>query len=526
MRLSTYYLSTILLITTFCLSAKGTGFRIPPYIQHPSTDRMSILWFSNDNTPGMLTYRRKDAGTPTTLNSIPVRADALAYPVWEDTTYFAGQAPPPPFRHRVRLGGLEPATTYAYEVVQGTSRFDAIFTTAPTAETPIRFIAYADCETEPESTGKHTKWISPERSSTATDNTYLLDQTTGYAQNLAVIAARQPDFIAIAGDLVETGGEQRDWDEFWRHNTHADGRQSIAGRRPILAAPGNHEYYEGPRKGYKQPDSERAITRFRTYFESPDNQADDRRQKGRYYRVDYGPVTFIALDVANNSPHQSKRDTNFMLVGEKDSEGGRAPAFGPGSRQYAWLEEQLADAQHKSKFTFVFFHHVPYSVGPHGKSPGPPDDDHDNQSGVPVRVLTPLFMRYGVDAVLAGHDEIWERSEIAGVEFAGGTQQAHTIHFYDLGTGGDGLRAPEEGLKNEYQKFLAHTDAPEIWHDGVLVDGGKHYGHLEVDILPGKTGWMAILKPVYIFPLFSADGTFLDSERRLYDDIIILSSSP
>jgi hypothetical protein len=65
MRLSTYYLSTILLITTFCLPAKGTGFRIPPYIQNPSTDRMSILWFSNDNTPGLLTYRRKDAGTLT-----------------------------------------------------------------------------------------------------------------------------------------------------------------------------------------------------------------------------------------------------------------------------------------------------------------------------------------------------------------------------------------------------------------------------------------------------------------------------
>ena len=32
----------------------------------------------------------------------------------------------------------------------------------------------------------------------------------GYGENLAVIAARRPDFIAIAGDLVESGGEQRD----------------------------------------------------------------------------------------------------------------------------------------------------------------------------------------------------------------------------------------------------------------------------------------------------------------------------
>ncbi|MBT4980677.1 MAG: metallophosphoesterase family protein [Gemmatimonadetes bacterium] len=526
MRPNAQCLIAIFSIAVFVWPAFSADFRVFPYIQNPTTASMSILWFSNDDTPGRLTYRKKGTSNDTTIVSTPIRTDALAYLASENETHFGGQAPPSPFRHRVRLNDLIPATAYAYEVTQGASHFAATFTTAPTAKQPIRFIAYADCETEPESTGKHVKWVSDLRPSSVLDSTYFLDQTMGYGENLAVIAARRPDFIAIAGDLVESGGEQRDWDEFWLHNTNADGRQSIAGQIPILATPGNHEYYAGPGKGYNQPDSERAITRFRTYFEFPDNQADDARQKGRYYRVDYGPITLIALDVANNSPNQSKRDTNFMLVGEKDPEGGRAPAFGPGSRQYAWLEKQLADAQHKSKFTFVFFHHVPYSVGPHGKSPGPRDDEHDNQSGVPVRVLTPLFMRYGVDAVLAGHDEIWERSEIVGMKTTDGKQIPHTIHFYDIGTGGDGLRAPEAGLKNKYQKFIAHIDAREIWHDGVLVDGGKHYGHLEVDVLPGKTGWLAILKPVYIFPLFSADGTFLGNERRLYNDIITLSSSP
>jgi len=27
--------------------------------------------------------------------------------------------------------------------------------------------------------------------------------------------------VAIAGDLVQSGGEQRDWDEFWAHNSDA-----------------------------------------------------------------------------------------------------------------------------------------------------------------------------------------------------------------------------------------------------------------------------------------------------------------
>ena len=36
--------------------------------------------------------------------------------------------------------------------------------------------------------------------------------------------------------------------------------------------------------------------------------------------------------------------------------------------------------------------------------------------GYPVRLLTPVFMQYGVDAVISGHDEMWERSEISGIE--------------------------------------------------------------------------------------------------------------
>ncbi len=511
----------IFFLTLLPTLALGSDFRIPPYLQNPSTDGVTIIWFSDSQAPGQLTFHKQGATPAAALVSTPERADALAYPAWEDTTYFGGNAPAAPFRHRLRLEGLEEKTTYAYSVKQDSSHFSATFTTAPAADQAIRFIVYADSETEPESTGKRVNWPGAD----GNKRPYLLDQTSGYANNLAVIAARQPDFIAIAGDLVESGGEQRDWDEFWRHITAAEGMHSLASRVPFLAAPGNHEYYEGPRLGrYNQPGSERAIGRFCSYFDFPANGATDPQQQNRYYRFDYGPVTLIALDVANDSPHQSARDTNFFLLGESDDHGGHAPAFGPGSEQYAWLEEQLKDARRTRQFTFVFFHHVPYSVGPHGWPAGK-GDGLDEQSGVPVRALTPLFLRYGVDAVLAGHDEMWERSEIVGVEIAeDGSQTPHTVHFYDVGIGGDGLRGPQQGLVNPQQKFLAHTHAPEVWRDGVLIEGGKHYGHLEVDVSPQPGGgWQAVLKPVYVFPLFAADGTYLSSERRLYDDVVTLS---
>ena len=94
-----------------------------------------------------------------------------------------------------------------------------------------------------------------------------------------------------------------------------------------------------------------------------------------------------------------------------------------------------------------------------------------------------------------------------------------------MGIGGDGLRGPQPSLENPYQKFLAHRDAPEVWQDGALIAGGKHHGHLEVDVIPLADGrWQAVCKPVYVFPLFAADDAYLGYERRLYDDIVTLTS--
>ncbi len=248
-------------------------------------------------------------------------------------------------------------------------------------------------------------------------------------------------------------------------------------------------------------------------------------RKGRYYSIKYGPASFIALDLCNNGINGSEEDTNYYLLGESDSGGGNAPDFGVGSRQYNWLEQQLVDAQEQSLFTFVFFHHAPYSSGPHG-FPSGVGDLFDNQSGIPVRALTPLFMKYGVDAVFSGHDEIWERSEVTGSEIQqDGTEVNHSIQFYDVGTGGDGLRGPVTGTDNPFQKFLVHRDVPEVWDENILSEGGKHYGHMEVDIVPRENNsWQAILKPVYIFPLFNiVDSTYSEFERRVYDDQVILT---
>jgi 3',5'-cyclic AMP phosphodiesterase CpdA len=517
----TFLILIFAVLSSNILSAQS-NFRIFPYLQNPAPDAITLIWFSEENTPGQLTYWRKGSEIKANVTSNPISATALAYSSWENTTYFGGQAPSIPFRHRLRIGNLEPSTEYEYTVTQGSTSFSSSFHTSPSGNASIRFIVYGDPETEPESDNNFTNWVNPVNGDL---RPYLIDQTTGYHNNLDVIKSRQPDLIFIAGDLVETGGEQRDWDEFWNHNTGRNSDESIAGEIPLIAALGNHEYYEGPYLDqYNQPGSERAIKRFLTYFESPANNSPNTEQEGRYYCLKYGPATFIILDVCNNGLNKSGDDTNFYLLGENDQDGGNAPDFSSGSQQYKWLEERLIESQLKSVFTFVILHHSPYSSGPHGYPPGEVENT-DNQSGNPVRLLTPLFMQYGVDAVIAGHDEVWERSEISGNEIKPDQhEELHTIQFYDVGTGGDGLREPEEGLENPYKKFVVHTDVPEVWENNVLKSGGKHYGHLEVDILPsGIDTWQAILMPVYIFPVFDpVSSTYSGYERRIYNDEIIL----
>lgn len=508
---------------TLLKTAAQEDFRVYPYLQNPSPDGITIIWFSNYNISGQLSYREEGRTGSHVITTTPHQVTELAYSQWENEKFFGGSAPTPPFRHRVRLENLRSQTDYEYIVNQSNSTFTSTFSTAPAGNAPIRVIFYADSETEPESVNNFTDWPDP---SNGSQRPYLTDQATGYKNNLEVIRTRKPDMVFVAGDLVEAGGEQRDWDEFWRNNTDPDAEKSLGGKIPVLAAPGNHEYFEGPYLDlYNQPGSERAIKKFLSYFELPPNKSGNPAQEGRYYSLRYGPATFIVLDVCNNGTNKSEEDTNFYLLGESDPGGGNAPDISPGSEQYKWLESQLKAAQLGSLFKFIIMHHSPYSSGPHGFPPGETENT-DNQSGYPLRKLTGLFMKYGVDAVISGHDEIWERSEIQGTEVKPDNyEETHTIQFYDVGIGGDGLRGPEEFADNQNKVFLGHDDCPEVWRDNVLITGGKHYGHLEVDITAERIDrWKAVFRPVYIFPVYNESVSgYTSFDRRIYDDEVVLS---
>lgn len=485
----------------------GNNFRIMPYVQNPAGDAMTLTWFSEDSSAGLAELRLCGNEKSVAYYSNPVAAKALTYhPV--ELQHFAGSPPPVPYQHELRLSGLNAGSDYCYEVTQGEQRITGRFRTVGGADEPVRFIVYGDSETEPESTGKSAPWSLP--GTDAETRRYLVDQTTGYAQNIAVMQRRRPDFVAIAGDLVESGGEQRDWDEFWRHNAR------LAASIPIVPALGNHDYYGGPGElgGYSNAATRRAIAKYRTYFTA-----------ASYYSLDYGPLTLIVMDSNNGVPEKSIADTNWYLSGE--DEGGAAPAWSKSSAQMDWLRRELASAQRDKQFTFVMFHAPPYSSGIHGKPPGL-GQAQNFASGRPLQELTPLFLRYGVDAVFNGHDEMYEHSAVRGVEERpDGVQAPHTVHYFTVGIGGDGLRGPDAGANNPQSVFLAHNDAPEVYDDnGVLISGGKHYGHLEVNVEQDVDGkWHARIEPVYVFPITRADGRIESFERRVYGDTTIIGNS-
>lgn len=455
---------------------------------------MRIQWFSASPEPGEVTF-----GSGTFQRSLRSSAEptrALELGPWERQTFAQGRPCPPLFRHSVLLQGLMPSRRYEYQVKQAGQSHQSHFHTAPDRPQAIRFVAYSDSETEPESTGARVQWDNPAGPG---KRPYLVDQTEGYAANLEVIRQSRPDFILLAGDLVETGGEQRDWDEFWKHN------RDLADHIPLVAVPGNHEYYAGPQQGhYASEASEKAMDKFMAYFRPSDQR--------RYFSMEYGPVTVIGLDVCNGSPHQSEQDTNFHLA----DEGSKAPDFHPGSIQYEWLEEQLKRARSRTPFVIVTFHHTPYSHGVHGLPPGT-GPGQDKQSGRPTRALLPLLMKYRVEALITGHDEMWERSEIPGVDEAG---RSHLLQLWDVGTSGDGLRGPRADADNPHVRFLVHRDSPERWEGSRLIDGGKHYGHLEVEIVPHGKGWKASFLPVYVFPVTDEQGKVERFERRVYPDVV------
>lgn len=103
------------------------------------------------------------------------------------------------------------------------------------------------------------------------------------------------------------------------------------------------------------------------YFTLPGNE--------RYYDVDFGAVHLFILNSDDHEPDD----------------------VGRSSAQAQWFQEAIAASD--SEWNIVAFHHAPYSSGSHGGT---------------TWMQWP-FVEWGADAVLAGHDHLYERLEVDGL---------------------------------------------------------------------------------------------------------------
>jgi len=554
-------------------------FRVNPYLQQPSSDGMYVTWFTEDETPGEVRITGPGLDTAQTFTSNPTFQPLLSYTNAEQNQEIDGLEQGSwllgneNYKHTVDISGLSPDSTYNYSVTVGDRVFESSFQTAPSATQweNIRFVALADSETEPRGRVRRRDWQqgvleddSLERPSvedslwaetlgTSGDRlNYPLTETVGYQNNLEIINSRNPDFMMMPGDMVQGGGYQPGWDEFFRHN--AGEFDSGLSEYPILPALGNWENFGALNGGYGNDEEGRFGPRFgrekfHVYFDAPENGTEEHQDN--YYRIDYGPITILTLDSSNGEPDDNRdnyggegqppkisgqeftepgTDTQQNFTREQyEAEGGTDLAdFNPGSPQWNWAIEQLEEAREEGQIVFAQFHHVPYSSGTHGFPMN--HENSSGQGGTPMRQYHSLFEEYGVAAVFSGHSEMFERS------FVDEDGDGVGVHYYDVGVAGDGMRGEvrdEAGdllSYNPFSQWSADRSEPELWEevDGVLqnVAGGKHYGHLEVNLERLETGGAQIeFTPVYSFPLLDANYNLVDTERRVYGDEITLETN-
>jgi tartrate-resistant acid phosphatase type 5 len=183
-----------------------------------------------------------------------------------------------------------------------------------------------------------------------------------------LIKSWNPDFILTLGDNNYPDGKADTIDqnigmfysEYISPYTGAYGTATTDqpdSENRFFPALGNHDWRIGNCDGYLD------------YFTLPGNE--------RYYEIRRGPVAIFVID---SDPHEP--DGNTL-----------------NSTQADWLEGRMKASD--ATFKLVTMHHPPYSSGPHGVN---------TSSQWP-------FAEWGADAVLGGHDHIYERLVIQGIPY-------------------------------------------------------------------------------------------------------------
>ena len=175
------------------------------------------------------------------------------------------------------------------------------------------------------------------------------------------------EFIVHTGDVVEWSCYENQWTNMLHSN------YSYLSTIPVMAISGNHEttYQAGNNETYKHFNNK-----------LPTQPSTD---KGYYYSFVYGNVKFIMLN--------TNRLTGTKLTDD----------------QYEWLISELEN--NTATWTIVAMHNPMYSAGAYGSN------SDRNQISVGLKTqLHNIFVEYGVDVVLQGHDHLISKTNSLGID--------------------------------------------------------------------------------------------------------------
>jgi len=359
---------------------------VKPYIQPGdggslgAKDAKVVMWLT-DQVPGDFAVEYGPPGggvtaakvTRIALDFKPAEADAKGVVPPNLANLPKSETPPQPavaqhyFRYSASLENLALDSHVQYRVkLKGAVVREAEFRTRASGTKPIRFIMVGD----------------------------LADGKPFQNEVAFRISKTDPDFMVLLGDIVYPAGRVSQYmDHFWRTYCNPDTANPTTGAPlmatiPFYPALGNHDvaarltvypdalgafYFfsvptGGPGEGpWNTPlgSDEAAASAFRS-------TVGNAYPSIGFYSFDDGPAHFLVLD-----------STDYVPVGA--------------ARLAEWLARDLKDS--KSPWKFVCFHTPAFETS------------QEHYTEQKMRLLEPVFEKYGVDVVFAGHVHNYQRSK-------------------------------------------------------------------------------------------------------------------
>ena len=335
----------------------------------------------------------------------------------------------PVTEHIVQLSGLQPNTKYYYAVKSGNNFLqndpaENYFITPPVAGTvkPTRI------------------WVLGDMGFGSVEQNQVRDAYYNYTGNTYT------DLWLWLGDNAYNSGT----DAEYQNNVFNNRYEKMLRQTVVWPAAGNHEMY-----------ASNAVTETGPYYELfnfPTNGEAGGVPSGKkaYYSYNYANIHFIVLESTTAS---------FRTIG---------------GAMMNWLQADLA--ANTQKWTVVYFHHPPYSMGSH-------NSDTETELIEMRQNFVPILEQYKVDLVLTGHSHNYERSFFIKNHFG----SESTFNNSNLVDGGSGAGATPY-IKSASSNFqgtvyavagtggILEGTSPGWPHNAMYSYSSSTYGSMVLDI--------------------------------------------